>query len=208
MSINTEHVAGTTSEIPSGEDAGKRWYAVQTRSNFERRVADGLQVRGVATYLPVLSEMHRWSDRKRRIEVPVFPGYLFVQLSNVAAARLPILETSGSVRIVGSRREPEPVPDQEIESIRRMLSSGYSCHTVPYIEQGAIVRVVRGPLKNLDGIFLRDKGKGRFLVSVKLLGQSVATEVAAEDVQAISQVGSAARTAVFETAPGGRLSRC
>ena len=208
MSIDAEYVAGTASRIPPEEDAGKCWYAVQTRSNFERRVADGLQVRGMVTYLPVFSEMHQWSDRKRRIEVPVFPGYLFVRLSNMAAARLPILETSGSVRIVGSRREPEPVPDREIESIRRMLSSGYSCHTVPYIEQGAIVRVVRGPLKNLDGMFLRNKGKGRFLVSVELLGQSVATEVAAEDVQVISQVGSPARTGVFETAPGGHLSRC
>ena len=208
MSIDAEHVADNARGIPPEEDAGKCWYAVQTRSNFERRVADGLRVRGLANYLPVFSEMHQWSDRKRRIDTPVFPGYLFVRLSDVAAARLPILETSGSVRIVGSGREPEPIPDREIESIRRMLSSGCSCHTVPYMEQGALVRVIRGPLKNLDGLFLRDKGKGRFLVSVELLGQSVAAEVAAEDVQTTLRVGSAARTAGLETVPGGRLSRC
>jgi transcriptional antiterminator NusG len=208
MSIEVEQMASTTSFTLSEANADRRWYAVQTRSHFEHRVAAALQARLMTTYLPVLSEIHQWSDRERRIEVPVFPCYLFVQLSNVAAARLPILETSGTVRIVGSRREPEPVADREINALRRVLSSGRSCLSVPYIEQGATVRIVRGPLKNLDGVFVRDKGKGRFLISVELLGQSVATEVSADEVQVISRLGTAAKDAGCETKVGACLSQC
>jgi transcription antitermination factor NusG len=173
-----------------GEAIGEHWYAVQTRSNFERRVAEGLQLAGVTHYLPVFAEVHQWSDRKRCIERPVFPGYVFVRLPKTPAARLSALKIHGSVRIVGCGREIEAIPDREIDSIRQMLASDSSCRTVPYMERGVRVRVVRGPLKNLDGVFLRDKGKGRLLVSIRLLCQSLAAEVATEDVEVISGTGS------------------
>src|SRR3954454_4441256 len=86
-----------------GESAGNAgWYAAHTRSNFEKRVASELQMKGVEAYLPAWREVHRWKDRNKEVEVPLFPGYVFVRIAGSAPSQLTVLRTAGVVRILGS----------------------------------------------------------------------------------------------------------
>jgi transcription antitermination factor NusG len=161
------------------------WYAVYTRSNFEKRVAANLAAKGVESYLPVVQQLHQWKDRKKMVDLPVFPGYVFVRFRDTATTRLGVLRTAGTVRILGQEDRIEPVPEWEIESIRRLLKANVPCFAHPFLREGAWVRVKRGPLKDLEGLLVRVKSKTRLVLSVALLSQSVATEIDVSDVEVI-----------------------
>jgi transcriptional antiterminator NusG len=165
----------------------KRWYAVQTRSNFERKIADDLRGRGVEAYLPALTEVRQWKDRSRAIETPLFRGYLFVHLSDSLDSRWQVLRASGVVRILGRGAESEPVPDPEIEGIRRLLGTRAPFSRHPYLREGMRVRVYRGALRGVEGILLRSRSESRLVISVDLLSQSVATEIDADSAEIIGQ---------------------
>jgi transcription antitermination factor NusG len=161
-----------------------QWYAVHTRSNFEVRVADQLSAKNIENYLPAYEEMHQWQDRKRKVLVPLFPGYVFVRVGHTQA-RLPLLQTSGVVRIVGQGGKAEPVSDHEVEAIRNVLKSNTRCFAHPFLREGAWVRVKRGPLKGVEGFLVRLKKQSRLVISVNVLSKSVATEVDSSDVELV-----------------------
>ena len=161
------------------------WYAVHTRSNFEKRVVTELAAKRVETYLPVFQQVHQWKDRKKLIEAPVFRGYIFARFADGSRPRLDILRTAGTVRILGPGERIEPVPDVEIESIRRLLKANVNCFAHPFLREGAWVRVKRGALKELEGLLVRVKSETRLVLSVTLLSQSVATEVDISDVEVV-----------------------
>ena len=165
------------------------WYAVQTRSNFEKRVASELTYKGLETYCPVLEEAHQWTDRKKVVERPVFPGYVFVRLFDSAAERYSVVTSSGVVRILSTGKDLSPVPDREIESVRKLLASRLHCVPHPYLREGAMVRVCRGPLRDLEGILVKVKNQMRLVLSVTLLSRSVAAEVSFSDVEVIRMSG-------------------
>jgi len=167
--------------------AVERWYAVQTRSRFEKVVRAELASRDIGHYLATFEDVHQWKDRKKVVELPLFSGYIFVRLENTEAARLPVLRTNGVVRILGSGGIIEPIPDVEIEAIQRMLASGKRCYQQPFVREGVWVRVRRGPLAGIEGRMLRVKSQARLVVSVELLSQSVATEVDVRDVEAVQE---------------------
>jgi transcription termination/antitermination protein NusG len=165
---------------------GYHWYAIHTRSNFETRVATEFASKELDFYLPVFNQVHQWKDRKKAVRVPVFPGYLFVRFEDQSPARTRVLQTTGVVRILGSERTPEPVPDQEISFIQQMLQQGQcSCH--PLLREGSRVQVRRGPLKGLQGRLVRIKSGARLVVSISILSQSVSTEIDAADVEPIPE---------------------
>jgi transcription antitermination factor NusG len=167
--------------------ADSQWYAVYTRPNFEKRVAARLAEKQVEHYLPAFQELHQWQDRKKSVEVPVFPSYLFVRLVDRPADRLRVMVTSGVVRILGPEVKAEPVPDSQIEAIRRMLTcSGGRCYRQPWLQAGTLVRVRRGPLKDLQGFLVRVKNQARLIISIDLLAQSVAAEVDVRDVEPVA----------------------
>ena len=167
--------------------AESKWYAVYTRSHFEKRVAARLAEKQVEHYLPAFQELHQWRDRQKSVEVPVFPSYLFVRLEDSPAERLRVLVTSGVVRILGPEIKAEPIPDSQIEAIRRMLTgSGGRCYRQPWLQAGTLVRVRRGPLKDLQGFLVRVKNQARLIISIDLLAQSVAAEVDVRDVEPVA----------------------
>src|SRR6266849_7068570 len=100
------------------------WYAIQTRSNFEKIVTAELGDRGIESYCPAIEELRQWADRKKIIERPVFPGYVFARFQDASHTRLTVHKVNGAVRILGTGNKIEPIPDREIDSIRVMLSSG------------------------------------------------------------------------------------
>jgi transcription antitermination factor NusG len=163
-----------------------RWYAVQTRSRFEKAVSTQLSAKSVENYLPAFEQVHQWKDRRKVVELPAFPGYVFARFADAGAARLQILKTSGAVRILGRGGEIEPVPDPEIDSVRLLLQSKTGCSPHPFVREGAWVRVRRGPLKDLEGLLVRVKSHSRLVVSIELLSQAVATEVDTSDVEPAS----------------------
>jgi transcription antitermination factor NusG len=159
------------------------WYAVQTRSRFEKAVAAQLSAKSVENYLPAFEEVHRWKDRRKVVELPAFPGYVFARFSDAGAVRLQILKTSGAVRILGRGEVLEPVPDHEIASVRLLLQSNAGCAPHPFVSEGSWVRVRRGPLKDLEGLLVRVKSHSRLVVAIELLSQAVATEVDFSDIE-------------------------
>jgi transcription antitermination factor NusG len=168
---------------------GGQWYAINTRSNFEKRIADELSGNGVPSYLPAYVEIHQWKDRKQRVSVPLFPGYVFGRFRNSAGDRLQVLKRTGVVRILGHAGEIEAVPEGEIEAVQKILAACVPCFAHPLLREGRRVRVIRGALSGLEGILARVKKQSRLVVSIPLLNQSVAAEMDASDVEPIGSRG-------------------
>ncbi len=159
------------------------WYAAQTRSNFERRIAAELAAKQIESYLPAYEEIHQWKDRKKTIAVPLFPGYVFVRFVDRPEIRLRVLQTAGVVRVLGQAGEIEPIPQTQIEAVRAVVESRVKYRVHPLLREGKPVRVIRGPLTGLKGLLVHIKNEARLVVSVPLLGQSVAAEVNTRDVE-------------------------
>lgn len=157
---------------------GANWYALHVRSQCERRVRDGLVQRSIETYLPIYSERTRWSDRAKDAERVLFPGYLFGRFD--LELRRKVVEITGVVRILGIGLDPAVIPEAEIEQVRRVVDSGVSVIPVHYLVAGQKVRVERGALEGVEGIVVRIRNSLRVVVSVELLGRSVAAELDAD----------------------------
>jgi transcription termination/antitermination protein NusG len=160
-----------------------QWYAVRTRSNYERTVSSLLVEKSIEHFLPAFHEVHQWKDRKKLVEQPLFPGYLFTRIVDSREARISVLSIDGVVRILGNGARIESIPDEEIGAVRRLLDSNNGHQAHPLIREGAWVRVKRGPLKNLEGFLVRIKNETRLVLSITLLSQSVSTEIDVADVQ-------------------------
>jgi len=167
------------------DSAPMHWYAVQTRSNFEKRIDRELGEKGIRSYFPCYEEVHQWKDRKRVVQVPLFPGYVFVRITDCPEERLSVRKTPGAVRILGQQGSIEPVPDCEIDAIQTVLHSKLPLLANPFLREGALVRVRRGPLEGVEGVLSRVKNQMRLVMSVALLCRSVAVEVDANDVEAL-----------------------
>jgi transcription antitermination factor NusG len=169
------------------------WYAVRTRSNCETRIRLILAEKGIENYLPTFREVHQWKDRKKVVEQPLFPGYLFARMVDCRESRLSVLRSDGVVSILGHGETIEPVPEKEIEAVRRLLSSNTSCQAHPLLQEGAWVRVKCGPLKNLEGLLVRVKNQSRLVLSITLLSQSVSSEIDANYVQYLRSMSQQVR---------------
>jgi len=159
------------------------WYAIYTKCHHERTTNKILEDQGLHTFLPEILVPSRRKDRKLLIKRPLFPNYLFVQLDNNKENWLKVYKTQGVVRICGNGR-PTPVPDDDINSIRIFVQSDRNIYPLPYLVVGAKVRVVAGPLAGAIGILLKEDYKKRQLVvSIELMGQSVAVTLADDEVR-------------------------
>lgn len=157
------------------------WYAIWTRSRHEKIVRDQLALKNVDVFLPTITRWSRWKDRKKKIDWPLFPGYVFGRFD--PANRLPVLKCEGVVTIIGSEGQPSPIPEFEIEGIRTLIDSQLSYDPCPLIKEGMMVEVKHGPLKGVVGRLVRKGAHARLILSVDLIGQAVSVEVDAADVK-------------------------
>ena len=157
-----------------------RWYAAYTCANREKRIAEQLRGRAIEHFLPLYEAVHRWKDRRVRLELPLFPGYVFVRLP--LAERLRVLEVPSVVRLVGFGEHPEPLNDDEVETLRIGLRSGLGAQPHAFLPLGRRVRITHGPLSGLEGVLLRRKGNLRIVLSVDLIQRSIVVDVDAADV--------------------------
>ncbi len=156
------------------------WYALRTKSRHEKLVRDSLTRQGMEPLLPTVKRVSQWKDRKKAIEIPLFSGYCFLRFS--IQERLPVLKISGVVQIVGGGSQPEPIPDEEIEALKMLMTNVLPYDSHPYLHEGMIVEVIRGPLKGVHGILLRKEKRHRLVLGVRLIQQAAAVEIDMTDV--------------------------
>lgn len=152
-----------------------RWYAAYTNANHEKRVSEQLEAREVEHFLPSYTSVRRWKDRRVTLQLPLFPGYVFVYIA--LRDRLRVLQITGLARLVGFGGTPTALPHGEIDALRAGLVSGVRAEPHPYLNVGRRVRVKHGPLAGLDGVLLRWKGHWRVVVSLDLIQRSVGVDV-------------------------------
>lgn len=167
----------------SSENLEKRWYAVYTSANHEKRVASQIGQKSLEHFLPLYRSVRRWKDRRVDLQLPLFPGYLFVRIA--LRDRLAVLLTPGVSKLVGFNGSPTPLNDEEISTLRTSLSSGVRAEPCPYVAPGHRVRIQAGPLFGLEGVVQRRKGRLQVVVSLDLLQRSVAIDLDLADVKAI-----------------------
>jgi len=153
----------------------RRWYAAYTRANHEKTVTRQLQQRSVECFLPLYERVRRWKDRRMRLQLPLFPSYVFVRLA--LGDRLRVLEIPGVARLVGFDGRPVPLPEGDIETIRTRLAGVSRVEPYPYLRSGRRVRILSGALEGLTGVVVRKKNRTRFVISLELIMRSVAVEI-------------------------------
>src|ERR1700680_5287194 len=159
----------STSQVPplafSQEESS--WYAVHTLARHEKRVAAQFEEMRVRTFLPLLHQVHRWSDRRSVVEIPMFSCYAFVRVVQDVEERLKVLRTPGVLGFVGSERQGTPIPDEQIESLRKAISKNIPCLAHPFISAGKRVRIRGGSLDGVEGILMLQGRDQRLVISVE-----------------------------------------
>ena len=173
----------TACEVPSGA-----WYALYTRHQHEKTVAQSLEGKGFQVFLPLYSALHRWKDRTKQLSLPLFPCYVFLRTGG--REWLPVLTTPGVHMVVSCSGLPTPIPETEIDAIRRVVENSTLVQPHPFLRTGDWVRVRCGPLADIEGILVRKKNKFRLVLSVDMLGKSASVEVDLASVERITRGGN------------------
>src|SRR6266481_1322562 len=151
------------------------WYAVYTNANHEKRVAQQLGQRSIEHLLPLYDSVRRWKDRRVHLQMPLFPGYVFVRFA--LRDRLQVLQIPSVAHLVSFGGHPAPLPEEDIRVIQNCVNHGCQVEPHPYLQAGRRARVRSGPLRGMEGIILRRKNRTRFVLSFELIMRSVAVEV-------------------------------
>jgi transcriptional antiterminator NusG len=184
MSTSSQVYEFSDSSAVVGKDL-ENWYAVQTRARHEKVVANRLCEKGVTTFYPTVTEVHRWSDRKKTIELPLFNCYLFVKLMPSNEDRQKVLRIDSVLGFAGNPGWGTPIPSEQIDAVRTLVNEQlpYSCH--PFLETGQRVRICHGALNGLEGILVSRKGDRKLIISVDAMQRSLAVQIDGFDVEPI-----------------------
>jgi transcription termination/antitermination protein NusG len=162
-----------------------QWFAVQTRSRHEKRAHAELQEKGIQSFLPLFAEKHKWSDRQRIVEVPLFPQYLFVRVAATSDERISVLRTNGVVGLVGTKGSGIAIPDAQIERIQRVIDQKIPYNPHLYLNVGKRIRIRGGALDGLEGILTAVNGDQTLVVSVELIQRSLAVRITGFDIEPV-----------------------
>jgi transcriptional antiterminator NusG len=170
--------------VPGGTAAPAPWHVLWTWSNCERLVHEQIRMKGYESFLPTIQVWSRRGGRRHLNRVPLFPGYVFLKRLLDRASYFDVLHVRGLARVLGQRWDrPYEVPPEEVEAIQRVVATNAPAQPHAFLRQGQRVRIVRGPLAHLEGIFVRSEPiKGLLVISVELLQRSVAVEIDCTDV--------------------------
>lgn len=161
------------------------WYAVQTRPRHEKMVARQLEKRGFATFLPLASQLRQWSDRRKLVELPLFPGYTFLRMVYQPEQRLRVLTTEGIVGFVGVHGQGMPIPDGQIEHIQGLLAAKVPLESYPFLKVGQRVRIRSGSLNGTEGILIEQESESMLVISVELIQRSISIRLQGYEVESI-----------------------
>ncbi len=177
-SISEAMSAGLSDILDSDSTEGGEfcWFALETRHRFEKQVVHQLSRFGIETFLPERTEIRSWSDRKKRVNIPLFAGYAFVRLDRSRKTRLRVLQTAGVIGLVSTSGEPVPVPHEQLDQLRRLLQRKVPCSLQPFLRMGQRVRVRGGSLDGVEGILV-DSGTKSLVISIDCLQRSIAVRI-------------------------------
>ena len=168
------------------------WYALLTRSNFEKTVYASINKKRIEAFLPKVKKKSRRKDRNLMIEVPLFPGYIFVRTGVEPAEQLNILKTTGAVRLLGNKAGPVPVPASQIASLKILTSTETDLITGANVrlKKGDPVMILEGPLAGVRGEFTYYKGQGRVAIKIDVLGQYCGVDVDEDNVEKLPDLST------------------
>jgi transcription antitermination factor NusG len=182
--LHSQHtLAGTKARVsaPSELPTHTLWYAAYTSPRHEKSVAKQLEERRIDYFLPTYHSVRRWKDRRKEVDLVLFPGYVFVHIP--LSDRLHVLQLPGVVRFVNFHGLPAALPENEIEALRSGLQNQIRMKSHPYLKVGRRVQVKNGPMAGVQGILVRRKQNCRLIISLDAIMRSVALEIAEEDVE-------------------------
>jgi transcription antitermination factor NusG len=178
MSGFAETEQGATAEAPL-------WYAIQTRSRHEKKVAQEIRDKGIRTFLPLVTQVRRWSDRNQKVQLTLFPSYVFVHTEDSANSRLRVLQTAGVVGFVGSQGRGTPIPEKQIEDIRILVDRNVPFEDFPFLEVGQRVRIHGGALDGVEGLLVAKNTGQSLVVSIDLIKRSVLVRVTGYELEGL-----------------------
>ena len=162
----------------------EHWYAVQTRARHEKLVAYRFQERGITSFLPLVTEVHRWSDRKKIVELPLFSCYVFAKIVPNNLDRLRVLKVDGVLSLVGTRAEGTPIPEEQIQSVRILLEQKMQYSSHPFLKIGQRVRIRSGALDGMEGILVSRNGGRSLVVSIDAIQRSLSVRLEGYELEA------------------------
>lgn len=162
----------------------KKWFAIYVKSRSEKKVLKLLEDIGVESFLPLITRVKQWSDRKKKVEEPLFRSYLFVNIP--LSDYYTVLNVNGVVKFITFEKKPVPVPDNQIIAIKEYLNDK-ELHSIDYedFKEGELVRIKSGQMKDLIGRFIKINGKHRVIIDIEAVGQSIPINIARSNVEAV-----------------------
>jgi len=164
---------------------GLRWYALHTRARHEKTVERRLRDQGMETFLPTAMEVHRWSDRKKKVEVPLFSCYVFLRSALTTEDRTRVYQVESVHGFVGVRGASLPIPDEQIESIRKVVTQSAAWRSHPFLKAGQRVRIRGGAMDGVVGVFMSENGDHSLIISVDAIQRSMAVRIDGYDVEPV-----------------------
>jgi transcription antitermination factor NusG len=171
--------------VPQAAAETEAWYGLHTQSRHEKIVAQRLQERGVTTFLPLVTEVRRWSDRKKSVELPLFSCYVFAKFVPNRSERLRVLRVDGVFGLVGARGEGAPIPDEQINAVRSLIDGQLPWSSHPFLKIGQRVRILSGALNGVEGVLVQRDGDRTLVISVDAIQRSLAVRVEGYEVEAV-----------------------
>ena len=163
----------------------ENWFALQTRARHEKVVGQRLSDKGITTFLPLVRQVRRWSDRRKTVDLPLFTCYVFAKLVPGNDERLRVLLIDGVLRVVGTRGRGIPIPEEQIESLRKLVQERLPCCAHPFLKVGQRVRICGGALDGVEGILVSQSGERTLVISVDAIDRSLAVRIEGYDVEPI-----------------------
>ena len=162
----------------------RKWFAIYVKSRSEKKVLKLLEDIGVESFLPLITRVKQWSDRKKKVEEPLFRSYLFVNIP--LSDYYTVLNVNGVVKFITFEKKPVPIPDNQIIAIKEYLNDT-ELHSIDYedFKEGELVRIKSGQMKDLVGRFIKINGKHRVIIDIEAVGQSIPINIARSNVEAV-----------------------
>ncbi|HET8666821.1 MAG TPA: UpxY family transcription antiterminator [Terriglobales bacterium] len=179
--LNTS-AAAIPAMIITGQE---QWFAIQTLPRHEKRVVQYLGEKGITNFLPIIPSLRFWSDRRKIVEAPLFPGYAFVNVDPCVEKRVSVLRTPGVVRFIGAGHEPVPIPERQILDVQTLLLGGAVCAPHPFLKIGQRMRIRGGAFDGVEGILLGRNADLSLVISIDLIQRSVKVTISGFDVEPI-----------------------
>ena len=161
------------------------WYALYTRSRYEKKVDYLLKENGITCYLPLNEVYHRWSDRHKKVFLPLFSCYIFVCIA--LRDRFKVLQTDGAIKLVSFNGKPAPIADHQIDAIKRIMDEKMNVDKIDFFNVGKKVKVKQGPLKGMEGSLIQKSNRSRLVIAIDGIKQSLTIDIDYRDLEIIKE---------------------